>query len=129
MPEQWKLDTRISGRWVLNFMSPELVAFAYKVAASAAVGAIMAVVLWPLRSARKEWKTLKAEQASIHAELVTQRTNCLASLQRQGDTQIELLGKTVAALDGARLDLAEQTGCLRAMTAQPPRTRRAAAKK
>ena len=110
-------------------MNPELIAFSYKMAASAAVGVIMAIILWPFRKARKEWAALKEEQSSIHAELVQQRTNCLTTLQSQGVTQIELLGKTVAALDGVRLDLAEQTGCLRAMTAQPPRTRRAAAKK
>ena len=108
--------------------SPELTQFMYKVAASAVVGVIMGIVLWPFRKARKEWTALKTEQASIRAELVQQRTNCLATLQTQGVTQIELLGKTVAALDGVRLDLAEQTGYLRAMTAQPPRRRRTAKK-
>ena len=98
---------------------------------------LIGVFMYPFRRARAEWialkkqgkNALKEEQGKIHAELVTQRNNCLATLQSQGVTQIELLGKTVAALDGVRLDLAEQTGCLRAMTAQPPRTRRAAAKK
>ena len=90
---------------------------------------LIGVFMYPFRRARAEWIALKEEQGKIHAELVTQRNNCLATLQSQGVTQIELLGKTVAALDGVRLDLAEQTCCLRAMTAQPPRTRRAAAKK
>ena len=85
--------------------------------------------MYPFRRARKEWSALKAEQSKIHDELVTQRTNCLHSIQLQGATQIELLGKTVAALDGIRLDLADQTGFLRAMTAQPPRVRKIRAKK
>ena len=86
----------------------------------------MAVVLWPFRKARKEWAVLKAEQASIHAELVTQRTNCLQTLQTQGDRQIELLGKVSDTLTGMALSQAEQTGYLRA-SAQP--LRRRAAKK
>ena len=88
----------------------------------------MSVILWPFRKARKEWGTLRTEQASIHAELVQQRTNCLATLQAQGVQQIELLGKTVAALDGVRLDLAEQTGYLKAAMVQPIRRRRTAKK-
>jgi hypothetical protein len=70
--------------------------------------------MWPLHKAKKEWSALKEEQSSIHKELVQQRTNCLSTLQSQGDTQIELLGKTVAALDGVRLDLATQTGYMAA---------------
>ncbi len=89
---------------------------------------LVAVFVWPFRRARKEWNTLKDEQSKIHDELVQQRTNCLTTLQLQGVEQISLLTKTVAALDGVRLDLAEQTGYLRAMTAQPPRRRRIAKK-
>jgi hypothetical protein len=89
----------------------------------------MGIILWPIRRARKEWVGLKQSLTNVHSELKTQRDNCLVTLQAQGVTQIELLGKTVAALDGVRLDLAEQTGCLRAMTAQPLRRHRAVAKK
>ncbi len=102
----------------------DLAQLAYKAGASAVVGAIITIVLWPFRKARKEWAALKQEQASIHAELVQQRTNCLTTLQQQGVQQIELLGKTVAALDGVRLDLAEQTGYLKAATVQPISRRR-----
>ena len=80
--------------------------------------------MWPFRKARKEWAELKKEQSDIHAELVQQRTNCLATLQTQGARQIELLGKTVDILSGVRLDLAEQTGFIRA-GAMPMRRRTA----
>lgn len=105
-------------------MDPVIISYVYKAVASAAVGVIMAVILWPFRKARKEWLGLTGKLEAVHTELATQRQNCLSTLQSQGESQIELLGKTVAALDGVRLDLAEQTGCLRAMTAQPPRRRR-----
>ena len=110
---------------VLNQVGPLLL----KAAAGLAITGLLGAFMWPLKKVNKEWKTLKAEQASIHTELVKQRENCLATLQVQGATMIDLQSKTVAALDGVRLDLAEQTGCLRAMTAQPPRRRRAVAKK
>ncbi len=110
-------------------LNPELTQFIYKAAVSAAVGVTMAIALWPVRKARKEWIALKDKQDAIHAELVQQRTNCLTTLQSQGVTQIELLGKTVAALDGVRLDLREQTGYLKAAVSQPLSRRRAVAKK
>lgn len=81
--------------------------------------------MWPVRKAKKEWVALKTNLQETHKELVQQRTNCLTTLQQQGETQIELLGKTVAALDGVRLDLREQMGILRV----PPRARVARRKK
>ena len=90
---------------------------------------IFGVIMWPFRKMRTEWKSLKDNIESTHKELVQQRTNCLTTLQSQGAEQIALLGKTVVALDGIRLDLAEQTGYLRATAAQPLRRRRAAAAK
>lgn len=89
---------------------------------------LLGVTLWPLKQARREWKMLKEDLSATHSELVQQRTNCLATLQSQGVQQVELLGKTVAALDGVRLDLAEQTGYLKAAMVQPIRRRRTAKK-
>jgi hypothetical protein len=102
----------------------QLAPLAIKAGVSLVITGLLSIILWPIRTIRKGWIALKEEQKLIHEELIKQRENCLTTLQKQGDTQIVLLGKTVAALDGVRLDLAEQTGCLRAMTAQPPRRRR-----
>lgn len=108
-------------------MSPELWNQLGPVVTKSIVGLVISgllgVIVWPFRKARKEWIILKTSLASTHAELIQQRTNCLTTLQSQGETQIALLGKTVAALDGVRLDLAEQTGYLRASAAQPTRRR------
>ena len=84
--------------------------------------------MWPFRKMKKEWQGVKESLAAVHEELSVQRGNCLSTLQSQGAEQVALLGKTVSALDGVRIDLAEQTGCLRAMTAQPPRLRRSTKK-
>lgn len=93
------------------------------------VGGALTLVLWPFRKAHKEWTGMKNDLSAVHEELVRQRTNCLTTLQNQGEKQIELLTKSVAVLDGVRLDLAEQTGYLRAAVEMAPKRRHAVAKK
>src|SRR5271157_6064494 len=90
-----------------------------KAAMSFVVGAVMAVFVWPFRKVRKEWIALKNEQSLIHQELITQRTNCLATLAQQGDRQVELLGKMSGTLDNIALSQAEMVGYL----ASAPRVR------
>ena len=107
---------------VLNQVGPLLL----KAAAGLAITGLLGIFMWPLKKVNKEWKALKQEQTSIHSELVRQRENCLSTLQAQGATMIDLQSKTVGILEGVRLDLAEQTGYLRA-SVQP--LRRRAAKK
>jgi hypothetical protein len=99
-------------------MNPEVMhqlgPLALKAAMGLVITGLLGVIMWPFRKAHKEWIALKGDIAATHKELVQQRTNCLNTLQNQGDKQIELLGKTVAALDGVRLELATQTGYLQA---------------
>ena len=97
-------------------ISPEITQFLYKAAASAGVGVIMAIILWPFRKARKEWTALKEEQASIHAELVTQRENHLTHIELYGKQQTELLTKVCDTLDKIHLSQAEMTGMCRTNT-------------
>lgn len=105
-----------------NQMGPSVM----KTAIGLLITGLLGVIMWPIKRASKEWKSLKEEQSAIHAELVKQRENCLSTLQRQGEVQITLLGKMSSTLDGVRLDLAEQTGYLRAGSA--PIRRRVAKK-
>jgi hypothetical protein len=42
---------------------------------------------------------------AVHTELTAQRTNCLDTLQRQGDKQVDLLGKSVDVLSEIRTDM------------------------
>ena len=109
-------------------MNPELLNQIGPLALKAVVGLIitglLGVIMWPLKQAKKEWVNLKAGLAETHAELITQRTNCLQTLQSQGDRQIELLGKVSDTLSGMALSQAEMTGYLRA-GATPMRRRTA----
>ena len=92
------------------------------------IAGIGAAMLWPIKKVRKEWVSLKDTTQAIQNELAQQRTNCLTTLQQQGEKQIELLSKAADTLDGVRLDLAEQTGYLRAQGATPRRARATAKK-
>ena len=92
------------------------------------VGGLGALLMWPMRKARKEWVSLKDTTASIQAELEKQRTNHLSHIESHGEQQIVILNKMVDALDGVRLDLKEQTGYLMA-SALPCKTRSRRAKK
>lgn len=101
--------------------------FPYFIFVKAAIGLLVAgagaLLLWPFRYARKEWKSLKETMNSTHSELVLQRENCLNTLQTQGQVQVDLLEKTVAALGDIKVELASQTGYLQASSGVP-RTRR-----
>ena len=97
---------------------------ALKTGIGLALTGLLGVFMWPVRKIKQEWKGVKESLNAVQTELGVQRNNCLATLQSQGDTQIELLGKTVAALDGVRLDLATQTGYMAAQAAlELPRRR------
>ena len=77
--------------------------------------------MWPIKKSRKEWGSLKDAVLATKEELERQRTNCLTTLQHQGDEQIKLLTKACDTLDGVRIDLATQTGYLQAASG-PRRT-------
>jgi hypothetical protein len=109
---------------ILNQVGPLLI----KAAAGLVITGLLGAFMWPVRKIRKEWTVLKADQASIHAELVQQRTNCLSTLQTQGDRQIELLGEVSKTLTGMALSQAEMTGYCKANIGCMPRRRRAAKK-
>lgn len=95
----------------------------FKAAVGLVVTGLLGVVMWPFRKAHKEWIALKDEVTATRTELTQQRTNCLSTLQTQGEEQIKLLSKTVEVLEGTRLDIAQQTGYLSAIAAQPARRR------
>ncbi len=86
----------------------------YKALVGLIITGIGAMIMWPIRKVKKEWASLRDAVASTQAELVLQRTNCLTTLSHQGEEQVKLLSKVSETLDGVRLDLAEQTGYLRA---------------
>lgn len=117
--------------FVVDSMWTMLAPLVLKSVVGLVVTGLVGAFMWPLRKARKEWIILKQEQASIHSELVQQRTNCLTTLQHQGDAQITLLGKMAGTLENIALSQAEMTGYCKANSGIGcgPRIRRRTAKK
>lgn len=76
------------------------------------------VIMFPLRtitkSIRKEWKEKSGLLQEVHTEMKLQRTNCLTTLQAQGEEQIELLEKAVSTLESIHLSQAEMAGYMKA---------------
>ena len=89
---------------------------------SLVVAGIGALMLWPVRKIRKEWVSLKDAVVATKQELEQQRTNCLATLQTQGDAQITLLTKMSETLDGVRMDFKEHTGFIQGLVQSPRKT-------
>lgn len=80
----------------------------------AGVGALLMYPLkYPFKKAKAEWQSLKDNIDSAKTELVQQRTNCLATLQEQGEEQIKLLGKCANTLEAMHLDQKETLGLIR----------------
>jgi hypothetical protein len=101
-----------------------VVTFRHELVSSVLISILLAAAAWPFRKLKFEWLKATAHLDAITTELTEQRTNCLATLQRQGDAQVNLLGKAVATLDGVRLDFAEQRGMLTATSARKRKARR-----
>ena len=93
---------------------PVLMPYVYKALVGIAVTGLGTLMLWPIRKAKAEWKGLKEQINSAQSELVQQRTNCLATLQEQGEKQIELLSKAANTLDAIHLGQVEMSGYIKA---------------
>ena len=87
------------------------------------VGALGYVTMFPFRKAKAEFVAIKTAVLETKKELEQQRTNCLSTLQTQGDKQIELLGKMSDTLDGVRLDFAEHRSYVQGLVQSPRRTK------
>jgi len=77
------------------------------------------VMLFPVRTFIKRvvdaWNSQEDLLKEVHTELVTQRTNCLRTLQDQGKTQIDTLGRVADTLDGMHSQQAELTGYIKGL--------------
>ena|ERR1039458_6349174 len=102
----------------------QLAPLVFKASVGFALTGLLGVIMWPIRKIKKEWADMKAEQVSMHSELVLQRTNCLSTLQAQGVAQIELLTKVAGSLEHIALSQAEMTGFFKASAGLPIAPRR-----
>jgi hypothetical protein len=71
------------------------------------------ILMFPLRTAVTTIRTRVKILDELKEELVEQRTNCLKTLQEQGEKQIELLSKAVETLEDIHVSQAEMTGFIK----------------
>jgi DNA mismatch repair ATPase MutS len=69
--------------------------------------------MYPIRAIKKEWANLNKKIEAAQEELVHQRTNCLSTLQAQGEKQVTALDKIADTLSLMHLDQKETLGMLR----------------
>ena len=72
--------------------------------------------MFPLRtfvkSIHEQWTSVVKTLTEVQNELVQQRTNCLSTLQSQGEEQIELLDKMSTTLEAMHGDQKQTMGML-----------------
>jgi len=82
------------------------------------------IIMFPLRTLFKTIKEKSQVLDDVKNELITQRTNCLSTLQEQGERQIELLGQVNDTLQDIHLGQSEMSGYLKGQGAEPRPTKR-----
>lgn len=96
-----------------------IVAYVHEAIWAGGLGVGTWIVLFPFRHIAKyvrgQWEEKSRLLTEVHQELTLQRTNCLNTLQEQGKEQTRTLGKVASVLEEIRVELAEQTGYLRAL--------------
>lgn len=78
--------------------------FRHEVVVTIMVSTFLAAVSYPFRKAKEEWFALTTKLDGVRSELEHQRSNCLATLQTQGNKQIEVLEEVAKVLTDIRLD-------------------------
>lgn len=73
------------------------------------------MIMWPFRKAKKIFEDVKTSLDQVHTELVTQRSNCLSTLQSQGESQIKVLEKMSDTLSDMHSSQLEMSGYLKGM--------------
>jgi len=93
-------------------ITPIISQFWHELVFTVLIGIIGTAAMWPIRKVKKAYDELKTAIGSTHAELVIQRSNCLKTLQDQGDRQINLLEKVSDTLSSIHLDQRQLLGKL-----------------
>jgi hypothetical protein len=95
-------------------MLPDILrTFKHEVVSAILVSLFIGGITLPFRKLITAYRETKSKLEDISTELTEQRTNCLNTLQKQGDEQIKLLGKSVDVLQNIQLDNREMLTHLR----------------
>lgn len=86
-----------------------------KMFVSFVVTAVGGALVWPFKAIKRKGEELTQELKLMQAELVTQRTNCLTTLQTQGAEQITLLKRVADTLDKTHETQMSMSGFIQGM--------------
>jgi septal ring factor EnvC (AmiA/AmiB activator) len=81
-----------------------LTTFRHELVSTVLVSVFLGGAMWPIRKVKAAYKETQDALQSISKELSEQRSNCLMTLQQQGDEQVKLLGKAVDVLQEMHTD-------------------------
>ena len=91
----------------------------HEIEIAAVIGVGSWVMLFPVKTFVKKvvgaWNEQENLLKDMKEELVTQRTNCLKTLQEQGKTQIETLVKVAGTLDSMHTQQSEMNGFIKGL--------------
>jgi hypothetical protein len=71
-------------------------------------------LMWPFKILKNKFEEFTAQLTKVQDELITQRTNCLQTIQNQGEIQIKTMERVADTLDQIHVSQAEMSGYLRA---------------
>lgn len=72
-------------------------------------------LLWPFKAAKSAVKAAGDRLTAVEKELVIQRTNCLATIQKNTETTNEILERVADTLDRTHETQVEMSGFLKGM--------------
>jgi hypothetical protein len=78
--------------------------FIHEIVITVIIAAGGSALRWPFMLIKNEFAKARSILGALQSELITQRTNCLQTLQQQGDRQVDLLSKTVEVLGEMHTD-------------------------
>jgi hypothetical protein len=82
---------------------------------SLAVTVAGGALMWPFKAIKRKGEEITKELKAVQAELTTQRTNCLNTLQSQGEKQISLLERMADTLDKTHETQMSMSGFIQGM--------------
>jgi len=97
-------------------MINNIIAVVHEVWVSGMAAIVTYVILFPIRSAwqsvGERFKNAMDTLNAVHQELITQRTNCLATLQQEGEKQTEVLKEISNTLTDIHVDQSRTLGII-----------------
>lgn len=91
---------------------PVLHEFIHEIVVSAILAIAGSVAMWPIKRIQKAYVETIGKLETVHAELVSQRTNHLTHIEASNEKQVEILGKVADTLGAIHLDQSRLLGRL-----------------